>query len=87
MHANAVRDHNWSSVGALRHVHRDAGTGQERFGALGDGIAKLLSDSGYATSMWGKWHLGDTEGRLPTDQGFDEWWGYRNSVDEAGYSS
>ena len=50
-------------------------------------IAKLLSEAGYATSMWGKWHLGDTEGRLPTDQGFDEWWGYRNSVDEAGYAS
>jgi arylsulfatase A-like enzyme len=50
-------------------------------------IAELLSDAGYATSMWGKWHLGDTEGRLPSDQGFDEWWGYRNSVDEAGYSS
>ncbi|MGO9515203.1 MAG: sulfatase-like hydrolase/transferase, partial [Steroidobacteraceae bacterium] len=44
-------------------------------------IAKLLSDAGYATSMYGKWHLGDTEGRLPTDQGFDEWWGYRNTVD------
>jgi len=50
-------------------------------------IAELLSDAGYATSLWGKWHLGDTEGRLPNDQGFDEWWGYRNSVDEAGYSS
>jgi arylsulfatase len=50
-------------------------------------IAELLSDAGYATSLWGKWHLGDTEGRLPTDQGFDEWWGYRNSVDEAGYAS
>ena len=50
-------------------------------------IAELLSDVGYATSMWGKWHLGDTEGRLPSDQGFDEWWGYRNSVDEAGYTS
>ena len=50
-------------------------------------IAELLSDAGYATSMWGKWHLGDTDGRLPGDQGFDEWWGYRNSVDEAGYSS
>src|SRR5271165_2066321 len=50
-------------------------------------IAELLSDSGYATSLYGKWHLGDTEGRLPSDQGFDEWWGYRNSVDEAGYSS
>ena len=50
-------------------------------------IAELLSDAGYATSLWGKWHLGDTEGRLPSDQGFDEWWGYRNSVDEAGYGS
>jgi arylsulfatase A-like enzyme len=48
-------------------------------------IAELLSDAGYTTSSWGKWHLGETEGRLPTDQGFDEWWGYRNSVDEAGY--
>jgi arylsulfatase A-like enzyme len=50
-------------------------------------IAELLSDAGYATSLWGKWHLGEVEGRLPTDQGFDEWWGYKNSVDEAGYAS
>jgi arylsulfatase A-like enzyme len=50
-------------------------------------IAELLSDSGYATSLWGKWHLGEVEGRLPTDHGFDEWWGYKNSVDEAGYTS
>ena len=50
-------------------------------------IAELLSDAGYATSLWGKWHLGDIEGRLPTDKGFDEWWGYKNSVDEAGWTS
>ncbi len=50
-------------------------------------IAELLSDAGYATSMWGKWHLGEIEGRLPTDQGFDEWWGWRNSTDEAGWTS
>jgi arylsulfatase A-like enzyme len=50
-------------------------------------IAELLSDAGYATSLWGKWHLGETEGRLPNDQGFDEWWGYKNSVDEAGWTS
>lgn len=50
-------------------------------------IAELLSDAGYATSLWGKWHLGEVEGRLPTDQGFDTWWGYKNSVDEAGYTS
>jgi arylsulfatase A-like enzyme len=50
-------------------------------------IAKLLSDSGYATALYGKWHLGDTQGRLPNDQGFDEWWGIMNSWDEAGYTS
>jgi arylsulfatase A-like enzyme len=50
-------------------------------------IANLLSDAGYATSLFGKWHCGDTEGRLPTDQGFDEWWGYRNSADECGWTS
>src|SRR6478752_6890042 len=50
-------------------------------------IAELLSDAGYATALFGKWHCGDVEGRLPTDQGFDEWWGYRNSADEAGWTS
>jgi arylsulfatase A-like enzyme len=38
-------------------------------------IAKLLSAQGYATGHFGKWHLGDREGRFPTDQGFDEWYG------------
>jgi arylsulfatase A-like enzyme len=38
-------------------------------------IAELLSDAGYATALYGKWHLGDTQGRPPNDQGFDEWWG------------
>ena len=33
------------------------------------------------------WHLGDVQGRLPNDQGFDEWWGIENSWDEAGYTS
>ncbi|MEA3148433.1 MAG: hypothetical protein QOI53_4078 [Verrucomicrobiota bacterium] len=46
-------------------------------------IAKLLSAQGYATGMWGKWHLGSTEERLPTHQGFDEWYGIPRSYDEA----
>ena len=50
-------------------------------------IAELLSDGGYATAMYGKWHVGDTDGRLPNDQGFDEWWGIKNSSDEAGYTA
>ncbi len=46
-------------------------------------LAEMLSDAGYATGMFGKWHLGDTEGRYPTDQGFDEWYGIPNSSDQA----
>jgi len=46
-------------------------------------IAKLLSAQGYATGMWGKWHLGSIEDRLPTHQGFDEWYGIPRSYDEA----
>jgi arylsulfatase A-like enzyme len=45
-------------------------------------LAELLSDSGYATALYGKWHLGSVEGRFPTDQGFDEWYGIPRSTDE-----
>lgn len=50
-------------------------------------MAEMLSDAGYATGMFGKWHLGRTQGRFPTDQGFDEWYGIHNSTDESAYSS
>jgi arylsulfatase len=46
-------------------------------------MAEMFSDAGYATAMFGKWHLGQTEGRYPTDQGFDEWYGIPNSSDES----
>ena len=46
-------------------------------------MAEMLSDKGYSTAMFGKWHLGHTEGRFPTDQGFDEWYGVPNSTDES----
>ncbi len=50
-------------------------------------LAELFSDAGYATALYGKWHLGDSQGRLPNDQGYDEWWGIMNSWDEAGYTT
>ncbi len=43
-------------------------------------MAEMLSDVGYSTAMYGKWHLGNKPGRFPTDQGFDEWWGIPNSA-------
>ena len=50
-------------------------------------MAEMLSEAGYATGMYGKWHLGRTKGRFPTDQGFDEWYGIPNTTDESVYSS
>jgi arylsulfatase len=50
-------------------------------------MAELMSKAGYATGMYGKWHIGDIRGRLPTDQGFDEWYGVANTTDEAEYRS
>lgn len=45
-------------------------------------LAELLGDSGYRSALFGKWHLGDKQGRYPTDQGFDEWWGFAHSSGE-----
>ncbi|MCB1020980.1 MAG: arylsulfatase [Acidobacteria bacterium] len=33
-------------------------------------LPKLLADKGYATAMFGKWHLGDNHPFLPEDKGF-----------------
>ena len=45
-------------------------------------IAEALSKVGYATAMYGKWHLGDKEGRYPKDKGFDEWYGIPRTTNE-----
>lgn len=35
-------------------------------------IAEVLSDNGYRTGIFGKWHVGDNHPMRPTDQGFQE---------------
>lgn len=50
-------------------------------------LAELLSSVGYATAAFGKWHLGSEDGRLPNDQGFDEWYGIPRTTDEAFWPS
>jgi len=48
-------------------------------------LAEMLADAGYDTAIFGKWHLGDEPGRYPTDQGFDQWWGFPFSTNLASY--
>jgi arylsulfatase A-like enzyme len=38
-------------------------------------IAEVLKKAGYATGMYGKWHLGYHPPFFPADQGFDDFWG------------
>ena len=44
-------------------------------------IAEVLRDAGYRTGMIGKWHLGDQKEFLPTQQGFDWFYGIPYSDD------
>jgi arylsulfatase A-like enzyme len=44
-------------------------------------IADLLKDKGYATGIFGKWHLGHHKEFLPLQQGFDEFYGVPYSHD------
>ncbi|UZJ43983.1 sulfatase [Marinimicrobium sp. C6131] len=46
-------------------------------------IAEALKSLGYKTGMVGKWHLGHLPEYLPTNNGFDSWYGipYSNDMD------
>jgi len=44
-------------------------------------IAEVLKGRGYATAMFGKWHLGHRQPFLPLQQGFDEYLGLPYSND------
>ncbi len=44
-------------------------------------IAEILKSKGYATGCFGKWHLGDAKEFLPTNHGFDEYYGIPYSND------
>ena len=44
-------------------------------------MAQVLKTCGYATGVFGKWHLGDSPQFLPTRHGFDEYFGLPYSND------
>ena len=88
MHADALGHTYRAASGSLRDLQGPVpGQGLSGMSPWEYTIAELLSEAGYATALYGKWHLGDQQGRLPNDQGFDEWWGSRTAWDEAGYTA
>ena len=44
-------------------------------------IAELLKSGGYATACIGKWHLGFQQSFLPSNQGFDHYFGLLHNLD------
>ena len=71
---HAVRSGTWNPRGNGNGLERDEIT-----------IAELLSKADYMTGLFGKWHLGKTPGYLPTDQGFDYWYGTTESTRSVAY--
>ena len=45
---------------------------RERMSLQSRTLVNMLSDAGYATGIFGKWHLGDEEAYRPDKRGFDE---------------
>lgn len=52
-------------------------------------LPAALKSAGYATGIFGKWHLGDAPDNYPTRRGFDYWYGvpYSNDMDRVGAPS
>ena len=43
-------------------------------------LPRLLKNAGYATGLFGKWHLGGESSSGPNRHGFDEFWGFRRGA-------
>lgn len=62
-------------AGALSHASKVGISDEE------ETIAEVLKTKGYATAIYGKWHLGFQDQFLPTRHGFDEFYGIPYSND------
>jgi arylsulfatase A-like enzyme len=73
-----------------RHAVRTGGTQATGMTLWEVTIAEALQELGYATGLFGKWHVGGDDWlgrREPTHQGFDEWWGIPGTSHVAQFTS
>jgi len=70
-----------SMSGALNHLSPTGLHPKEKL------LPQVFKDRGYATAMFGKWHLGHHPPFLPTRRGFDEWLGIPYSNDNSNYNT
>ena len=57
-------------IGSIVYPHSSVGMCKETVT-----IPEMLNEKGYTSALVGKWHLGHAVGYLPTDQGFDSYFG------------
>lgn len=69
-YANRIGIHGALGPGNTHGIHSDEIT-----------IAEMVRSKGYATAIFGKWHLGHHEQFLPINHGFDEFYGIPYSND------
>ena len=69
-YANRIGIHGALGPGSTHGIHDDEVT-----------LAELFKSKGYATAVFGKWHLGHHPQFLPTRHGFDEFYGIPYSND------
>lgn len=69
-YSNRVGIHGALGPPARHGIHHDETT-----------LAEVCKSQGYATAIFGKWHLGDKEAFLPPNHGFDEYLGIPYSND------
>lgn len=67
---NRIGFHGAPGPGSVYGIHKDEMT-----------LGELVQQSGYATAIFGKWHLGDAHNLLPLQNGFDEYYGLPYSND------
>jgi arylsulfatase A len=75
-----VRNGMYGTVGRTRVFFPDSPNGMPQEEVT---LAEVLKERGYATAIFGKWHLGHLPDYLPGQQGFDEYFGipYSNDMD------